>query len=206
MQRCFFILFCSLSILALSSCSSKTATGSLSPSGLPELSQEEIATKMKEASTPGSEHKAIYPLVGKWKARTKWWMSPETEAEVSTATSERELVLNGLFIQEQYSSKNSSLPFEGVGMIGYDKARGEYNYTWYDTMSSATWMSYGQMDPSGKKILFRGQGVCPMTGAKLETHSELELVDTNTNILRMYMPGPDGKEFQNMEIVFKRML
>ncbi len=198
------VLFTVLSlplIVAFASCSSQNDKSPY----IPDMDPVELGKKMEEAGQPVDEHKAIYPLVGKWKADSKWWMAPDSDATLSEGVAQRSLVLNGLFIQEEYTDNNPKHPFKGIGMIGFDTVTDLYNYTWFDSMAPSTWLSKGIMDEGGKVIRFSGSGSCPVTGAELATRSELELVDVDTNIFRMYVPGPGGKEFQNVEITYHRV-
>lgn len=187
--------------VALTACSTQKAAPSL-PSAPPK-SPEEMAEIMKFAGTPGPEHGFLTPLVGVWKAHSAWRMIPEMPFEYSEAISTKEWVLNGLYLHESYVDKNPKMPFTGMGMLGFDKVLKEYSSSWFDTMNSASWHSRGTKS-SDKVISFTGGGSCPMTGDYKEVSSELEIVNADKHILRMFDTTPSGERFVSMEITYSR--
>ena len=92
------------------------------------------------------------------------------------------------------------MPFEGMGITGYDKLQKMYHAYWIDSMGTGTWVTTGQADASGKKITFTGDNFDPMEMKKKKTKTVLEIVDASKHTLKMYDNAPDGKEFLSFDM------
>ncbi len=62
----------------------------------------------------------------------------------------------------------------------------------------------GAADAAGKVLTFTGENFDPMVGQKTKGRSTVEFVDNNKHVMKMYGPGPDGKEFMNFEMTCTR--
>ena len=193
-----------LAALALASCTASTPTQKGHEMKMAATSPEQIQKIMQQAGQPAEQHEFLHKLVGEWDVESKWRMSPQEEFVPSKATVSRKLVLNKLFLMEEYHDKSEQQPFSGIGMMGYDKVTKEYTSNWYDTMSSATWTSTGKIDSKGATISFNGGGSCPMTGTQKIVDSEFSMVDANTQTYKMYDTTADGVRFLSMELTYKR--
>lgn len=171
----------------------------------PGLKPEQLQKALVEAGKPAEQHAILANLAGSWKATSMWRATPEQKFVKSVANSKRNVILNGLFIKEDYDAPSKQQPFKGLGIWGYDKVSKKFTSAWVDTMSSSIWNSEGELDKSGKKIAFSGSGSDPITGAPKKVRSELEIVNKNKSIFRMYDTAVNGKEFKNLEIVYDRI-
>ena len=158
--------------------------------------------KMKAASTPGAEHKALEVLTGKWTTASKFWMDPSAPAEESTGTAEGEMVFGGRFLKETYTGTAHGQPFEGVGYTGYDNVKKQYVGTWVDSMATGIMNSTGQMD--GNTLKTGGTVSCPING-DMKMRMETVITDNDHHTMTGYMTGADGKEAKGMEIVYTRV-
>lgn len=155
---------------------------------------------------PGPDHKALDPLVGKWKCAVRGWMKPGDKAEESQGISENSWVLGGRFLKQDFKGDWAGQSFEGVGYTGYDNVRKEYTCLWLDNMSTGIMEATGVLDPKSKTINTSGHFSCPMTGEKNRwVRSEIKINDNDNNTYTSYFMGPDGKEFKSMEITYARM-
>lgn len=96
-------------------------------------------------------------------------------------------------------------PFEGTGILGYDKIKGEYVNLWFDNMATGVMSITGSYDPTTKTLNLSGSNSCPMTGGMRDVRAEYILTDENSNVYNSYMAGPDGTEFKSMEILYTRV-
>jgi len=165
---------------------------------------DEMMKKMVEMSTPGKEHEALKPLIGSWTCTVKFWTVPGTPPQESTGTMERKWILGGRFMQEDYKGTAMGMPFEGVGLLGYDKAQKRYDSSWMDSMGTGMWKMTGSADASGKTFTFTGENFDCMESKMVKSRNTLEIVNNDKQIMKMFAPGPDGKEFQNFEMVATR--
>ncbi len=155
---------------------------------------------MQEMSAPGKEHETLKPLVGSFTCTTKIHGAPGGEPVESTGTVERKWILGNRYIQEEVKATMMGMPFEGFGVMGYDKLQKFYHAFWIDSMGTGTWSSTGTADASGKVISYTGENFNPMFGQKIKERSTVELLDNNKHTVKMYAPGPDGKEMLTFEM------
>jgi hypothetical protein len=174
----------------------------------PAMPSEEERAKMMELwmklATPGPNHKLLEPIVGSFNVKTVMWEYPGAPAQESTGTSEHAWVLGGRYVQQTFHGSFMGQPFEGIGYTGYDNYRKQYIGVWMDTMGTAMLISNGSADASGRRMTFTGDWDDAMTGKKSTMREEFRIVDNDTHVMEMYVPGPDGKESKNLEITYTR--
>ncbi|RIL10506.1 MAG: hypothetical protein DCC75_04210 [Proteobacteria bacterium] len=206
-----FVILSSFLIFSCAKSSGKNApqqsepVAKVQPPAMPQMTEQEMMEKFKEASTPGTEHAALKPLVGKWKTEAKWWKEPGKTPEVTKGSANHQWMLGKRFIKEEYKGKMMGQDFEGVGMLGYDNVKGRYVSTWTDSMSTGILTSEGSYDTGAKSLDMTAKFSCPMTGAEMTGRMLTRVIDENTHVFEMYNPGPDGKEFKSLEITYKRI-
>ena len=159
--------------------------------------------KWKEYSTPNENHKVLGTLVGEWNHTVKWWMSPDAKPEESKGTSEIEWIMGGRFIQHEVEGTSMGQPFEGMGVMGYDNEKKQYQSVWIDNMGTGIMRGSGNYDPKTKTLTDEGTFSCPAEGEK-SYRGVTKIIDKDHFTYEMYMAGPDGKEFRAMEIVYTR--
>lgn len=180
---------------------------SLSTAFAAEMSKEEMMKKMQEASTPGEQHKVLEQLVGEWNHTSKFWETADGKPEESKGTSSMKMVLGGRYLQQDVKGKAMGMDFNGMGLMGFDNIKKEYQSLWVDSMSTSMMKGTGSFNASTKTFEEKGVFSCPMTESKTaEYRTEWKIVDKNTNIFSMYGKGPTGKgkEFKMMEMTYKR--
>ena len=174
----------------------------------PAMPSEEERAKMMEVwtklATPGANHKLLEPFVGSFNVKTVMWEYPGAPAQESTGTSEHAWVLGGRFIQQTFHGQFMGQPFEGIGYTGYDNYKKKFISSWMDTMGTMMMISSGTADATGKLINFTAEFDDAMTGKKMTVREVIRVVDWDTHSMEMYMPGPDGKEYKNLEITYTR--
>ena len=159
----------------------------------------------EEASTPGEEHKVLNAFVGDWKTVSSCRMSPEAPLEKSEGKSEISWILNGRFLEQEFDGEAMGKPFEGKGLIGYDKMRKEYTAVWLDSMGTGIVKATAQYDATTKTISEVGTFACPMTGKLDMTYrSEWKIVDDKHFTYAMFMQDEKGNEFKSMEIAYEK--
>lgn len=161
--------------------------------------------EMMKLTTPGQEHKILKGLVGNWKVDANFWMEPTGKPEHSTATQKNTLIMDGRFLQTEYHGKTMGKPFRGMGLLGFDRVRNEYQSVWIDTITTGIATSAGQYD-AGKKLLTEsGTSSCPMSGDKDKPfRAEWHFTDKNSYRYTMFTKDAQGKEFKSLELLYKR--
>ena len=160
---------------------------------------------MKKIGAPGEKHAALKPLVGKWTTTVKFWSAPNATPEVSSGTSEKMMVLGDRFLKEDYTGTMMNMPFNGIGMTGYDNVKQSYVATWSDTNSTAVINLEGSADGSGKVITTTGECKNPMTKKPMKMKMVTRIEGNDRHVFENWMRDPKGKEYRAVEIVYTRM-
>jgi uncharacterized protein DUF1579 len=159
--------------------------------------------KWKEFATPNENHRVLAILVGNWDYTIKWWMSPDAKPEVSKGTSKIEWIMGGRFVEHRVEGTSMGQPFEGMGIIGYDNEKKQYESVWIDNMGTGIMRGNGNYDPNTKTFTEQGTFSRPAEGQK-SYRDVTKIRDKNHFTYEWYMAGPDGKEFRAMEIAYTR--
>jgi hypothetical protein len=183
--------------------SQAAATADKSASTQMDPKMAEMMKKAEISGTPGAAHKALEPLVGNWNAEVKCWMDPAAEPMVTKGTAKATWILDGRFVQEEFSGEFMGKPFKGISLTGYDNTKQKYNNVWIDDMHTALFTSEGAAESGNKVFTLEGKMDCPMTGEKDVTMKQvIRVVSRDKHVLEMYdSRKPDVK---SMEITYTR--
>ena len=162
--------------------------------------------EMMKLGAPGLMHQHLEPLVGSWEMTAKMRSAPGTDwEEESTSEAKREWICDRRFVKETVESDWMGMPFEGMGLFGYDNVREEYCFMWVDSMSTGMMFAPGTSTDGGKTITFEGTHADSMTGEKDAWFRHvMRIVSDDENVFEMYARDPSGEPFMTMEITSKR--
>jgi len=158
---------------------------------------------MMAAMTPGEHHAHIAKLAGNFDYTIKTWMDPAAPPMEATGKRTASMTLGGRFLEEKYSGDFMGMPFEGIGMMGYDNVGKQYVGSWIDNMGTGMMTMKGTCDGKGTWTM-EGESLDPTTGKPWKSRSVTHMIDDNNVKMEMFTPGPDGKEMKMMEITMKR--
>jgi hypothetical protein len=153
---------------------------------------------------PGEHHARLKAMVGDWKMTGKSWMTPGVAATMWDGVSEKKMLLGDRYLQETVHSQMMGMPFNGIGVLGYDNVQGKYLWSWIDDMGTGMMLSEGSCDKSGKVLTMVGEYLDPTMEANQTVRTVINIVSENKHTFEMYTKGPDTPEFKNMEIVYER--
>jgi len=164
----------------------------------------DAAKAMEQAIAPGAAHKALEPFIGEWKAEVKAWMAPGQPPTESKGTAKVTWILDGRYVQEEFTGDFMGQPFRGMSLTGYDNVRGKYRSVWVDNMSTTIVTSEGDLDATGKVFTFNGDYACAMTGDKNKQSKLISrLVNKDKHVFEMHDPKL-GANSKVMEITYTR--
>ncbi len=159
-----------------------------------------------KAMTPGKQHQELAAKVGTWEGTVTMWEAPGAPPQVSQAHSERTMLLGGRVQNAHWTGTMMGMPFEGVGMTGYDNVSGKWWTTWSDNFGTGVMTSTGTCDPDPKKgCSYVGSFVDPISGKEKKENSKVSWPTPDQERMEMFDIGPDGKEFKMMEIATHRV-
>ncbi len=172
-----------------------------------DMNMQEMMKKWQEAATPGEQHRHLNRLVGQWTTKTRMWMGPPGSPPMETeGTAEYRWILDGHYMLMEIHGEMMGQPHTGWGIIGYDNYRKQYTQAWIDNMSTATYFSAGNFDPSGNVLTLYGTMDEPMTGEIGKTvFYKVRLVDEDKHIFEIHDPVLGEGNTKVMEMVYTRM-
>lgn len=170
----------------------------------PSSEEQAMMDKYMKAATPGPEHQRLAKMAGKWKMEVTAWMKPDSPPQKSEGTAEYRPVLGGRFLEQEVHGTMGDQPFEGRGLEGFDNVTKLYVGTWVDNMSTAPMVMKGKCAADGKKCTMKGKVADAIAGKEVPVTTVMIVKDDNNFTWQMMGPGPDGKPFKTLEIVYTR--
>jgi hypothetical protein len=169
------------------------------------IAQSEDEMKaMMAYSTPGEIHGLLAKSTGTWTGAITMWMQPGAPPTNSTGEAKNEMILGGRYLQSKNTGNFMGMPFEGIGVTGYDNAKKIFVNSWIDNMGTGIMHLEGPWDAKSKSINLAGKMVDPSTGKDIPVREVMKFVDDNNQVMEMYYVLPDGKEFKSMEIKYTK--
>lgn len=165
---------------------------------------EQEMKAMMDYATPGEIHKMLAKSTGTWTGAITMWMQPGAPPTNSTGEAKNEMILGGRYLQSKNTGNFMGMPFEGIGITGYDNARKTFVNSWIDNMGTGIMYLEGPWDDKSKSINLTGKMVDPGSGKDIPVREVMKFVDDNTQVMEMYYVMPDGKEFKSMEIKYTK--
>jgi len=157
----------------------------------------------QKLATPGEPHKLFATLAGSWTTTTKEWMEPGKPPTESTGPAEMKMLLNGRFLQQEFTGNMTGQPFSGIGIDGYDNLRKRYVTTWIDTMGTGIFQMEGTASADGKTITLKGQHDEP-GGGHMTHRAVWKIQDNNSQTFDLYGTHHRGREMKMIEISYSR--
>jgi hypothetical protein len=190
--------------VVLISNASPTAAQTKQPAGTMSKEQQAMMDAMMKAMTPGENHKLLASLVGEWTFVNRMWMDPAAPPTESTGTATYTTIMGGRYVQGEYKGVMAGMPFEGVGVTGYDNVSKQFVASWIDNLGTGIMYMTGKFDPATKAFSYTTVMDDPTKpGTKLRVREVIRLVDRDKHVMEWYeIRG--GKERRTMEIVYAR--
>lgn len=170
--------------------------------GMPEMDPAKMMEMYAKYNAPGEAHAHFAKAVGVWETETKMWMGPG-EPSVSQGKSKMQMLLDGRYLMEHYLCASPEMPFEGVGINGYDNHSKKYFSIWLDSLSTGYVVMEGTRDDTTKTTTYVGEYDDPFMGPSKVKSTMCEVSDDQC-VMKMYRVLPDGQEQQSMEITYTR--
>jgi hypothetical protein len=168
-----------------------------------QMNPQEMMETYKKLAAPGDPHKLLASLAGSWTTKTKEWMEPDKPPMESTGSVDMKMLLDGRFLQQEFTGNMMGQPYSGIGISGYDNLREKYVSTWIDSMGTGIFVMEGTANADGKTITLKGQHAEP-GGGHMTHRAVWKIVDDNTQTFEMYGAHGKGKETKMMEITYTR--
>lgn len=165
--------------------------------------QEAAPPGFEEALKLAPEHALLKKHIGKWTTETKSYFADPNKPEVSKGSATFTALFGGRYIQQTFKGEFFGMPFEGVGVTGFDKNKKKYVGTWIDSFETGIMTTEGTYDEKTNTVVEVGISQSAEGEAKMKTVTKF--VDDDTMVFTMHMVQPDGKEVLGMEITYRRV-
>ncbi len=149
------------------------------------------------------KHDPLERFEGKYKAEIKMYIGPGDPIEIE-GTMVNTLELDGRWVHQKFTGKDDDSPIptiEGRGYFGYSTANGQYEGFWIDNTSTTMNFTSGITDEDDEEWIMSGK-MPDHLGGTVSTRTIIHCEDDDEHKLKMYIPGPDGKQILAMEIEF----
>jgi hypothetical protein len=156
---------------------------------------QEVMDAWRKLATPGKPHKFLAGRVGSWRTKSRHWMDIDEPPMEFEGSCERKMILEGRFLQEEFTGEMIGSPFTGIGITGYDNQSKKYFMTWIDTLSTGFYVFEGSASKDGKTVTLEGRFDDPVKGSG-SWRGVTRFVDENTEVAEMrgtYDHGGEAK-------------
>ena len=164
---------------------------------------ESMCAVYQELATPGAPHKLLAEMAGSWSVKSTCRMESDGPPMESTGTAEQRMILDGRFLQQEYSGEMMGGLFTGIGFTGYNNHTGKFVSTWMDTFGTGIYYFEGSAGPDGKTITQTCSYDDPVRGP-LNWRSVTRIVDDNHLEFEMYTTDKSGREDRMGEMTYTR--
>jgi len=164
----------------------------------PTAEQKAAMDKMTVAATPGAPHAMLTKMAGEWNCTLKLQMDPSKPAQESQSTATITSLMEGRYIQEVDSGNWGGMPYNGMGLYGYDNVSGKYVSSLIDNLGTGMMTCVGTADASGKVIDWVGTFNDPSTGKVATIRMVETVVDDDHHTVELYNTPPGGKKEMKM--------
>jgi len=172
-----------------------------------EMTPEQMMAMMEEWAAPVEQHELLADMAGTWDCAAKFWMGPEPI--VSTGTAEMEVLLGGRFLSQHFVMPEfMGQKFEGLGAIGFDKAKGKYVNVWIDNFGTGMMTMEGEFDDDTHTMTWTGNAVYPVgPGQTMEVPVKhiIKHDGPDKMVMEFWEPNPEtGELMRTGEITYTR--
>lgn len=173
-----------------------------------EMDPEAMMAAMKEWGATTEEHKLLEHMVGEWDCTTSFTMGGPEPIE-GTGTSQSRMVLGGRFVSTHFAMPDfMGTPYEGMGAIGYDKAKGKFVNVWMDNMNTGFSTMEGTYDEDTDTMTWTGEATYPAGPGETMTVPVKHIVKgitTDTTTMEFWEPNPmTGELHKSGTIIYTR--
>lgn len=176
---------------------------------------QEMMKKWAATVKPGPHHKELEKFAGTWNLTSKMWMNgPNGPPVESKATSECKMILGGRYVQEEIngelkmpdmtSGQMKAVPWNAVGLYGYDNYRNMYTGVLVDNQSTMMLTMSGTRQPGSDTITYYGQMDEPMLNMVARTVKYVVKIESDTKHTFTIYDLAAGDNYKVVEVTYEK--
>ncbi len=158
-----------------------------------------------EISKESGPHLRLATLAGSWQGNTSTWFEKDILADEAPMSAKISMLMDGRFINYEYSSTLNGKPYEGIMTWAYDLGNEKCQCSWVDSfhMGTAIMHSEGQETRNGFSVTgtYGWIGI----GEPWSWRTELEIINPDQFIIRAFNISPAGDEAKATETIYHRV-
>jgi hypothetical protein len=157
----------------------------------------------KKAMMPNEKHAQLAALVGTWTATVKHWEDPGQPAQESTGTAVFQMIMDGRFLVENFTSDTPMGQFQGMGVYGHSNVTGEFENFWIDNQSTGMAKNTGEWVADQNAFKWHGEFANLKNGGVSKSQSLMKKV-SDTEYQYTMLEDRGGKLFKSIEVTYKK--
>ncbi len=177
------------------------AASSTSPSNISPTTIED--STIAYAAT-GKEHKMLSTWSGKWVGEISFHPTADQPFQKGSSTIFNKMVMGGRYQLCTEKGSMGSNQFEGMNILGFDNMKKQFISTWIDNQGTGIMILQGPWNETTKTINLTGVQTDAKTGKEKNIHETLRIIDKDRQVLELFEPDVDGKDFKTLEILYTR--
>lgn len=158
-----------------------------------------------KSSLASGPHNQLSKWCGSWEGMTKTFFEPNVLADESVWKGTIRSILNGMFVQHEYTGSLQGKPLSGSAIYGYQIASRRYQCLWTDSFHNGTSMMFceGSKDDAAFNVL--GHYDAPDGSPPWGWRTNIAMISENDLVITMFNITPDGTEAVAVETSYKRI-
>ena len=177
---------------------------SASSTGPGNLSSTEIKDSTIAYAATGKEHKMLSAWSGKWVGEISFHPTIDQPVQKGNSNIINKMVMGGRYQLSTEKGFIGSKPFEGINTLGFDNMKKQFISSWIDNQGTGIMILQGPWNETTKTINLTGVQTDPITGKEKNIHETLRIIDNDRQVLELFEPDADGKDFKTLEILYTR--
>ncbi len=154
-----------------------------------------IMNAWMEAGEPDEHHALLEAFVGEWTAHAVFQMAPDSPPTESTGSETNELIFGGRYLTTHHEGNMMGMPFQGRGVMGYDKIQKKFVGVWIDSMSTMIYMESGQYDAESRTFTMTATFTDP-TGKEMQGKHIHRIVSDSERTLEFHEAEAGSDEWR----------
>jgi hypothetical protein len=147
-----------------------------------------------KTSLASGPHHYLKQLCGSWKGTTKTYFEPEVLTDESQWEGNIRTILNGMFVQHDYTGSLQGKPLSGTAIYGYQISSNRFQCLWTDSFHNGTSMMFCEGSPNNSAFNVLGHYNTPDGSPPWGWRTEITMPAENNLVITMYNITPDGIE------------